>query len=231
MIRGLAFDLEGTVIDLEWAHWQGHLEAAKEAGLTLNVERAIWEIPCFVGGPDKDVARSIAELCSNNVAADVLLSRSRYHFHRLLASVKGIAPRHGFMNVLRTVLERGIRIAIGSLTDHVLATQLIKNSGLEPYFGSDKVVLGHDVANVKPAPDVYLRTAEILEVSPKEQLVFEDSINGVRAAYSAGSRVIAVPILQSTSFACELLKAGAWGVFRAWNEMNITGVLDNLNQS
>jgi len=231
MIRGLAFDLEGTVIDLEWVHWQGHLEAAKEAGLSLNVERAIWEIPCFVGGPDEDVARNIAELCSNKVATDVLLERSRYHFHKLLASVKEIAPRRGFKNVLRTVLKRGIPIAIGSLTDRVLATRLIKNSGLEPYFGSDRVVLRNDVAEVKPAPDVYLRTAEVLGVRPEEQLVFEDSINGVRAAHSAGSKVIAVPILQSPDFACQLLKAGAWGVFRAWNEMNVTGVLDNFNDS
>jgi beta-phosphoglucomutase len=231
MIRGLAFDLEGTVIDLEWAHWQGHLEAAKEAGLSLSFKRAVSEIPSFVGGPDEVVARNIAALCSNEVTADVLLERSRYHFNKLLTSVKAIVPRHGFNNVLMTIVRRGIPLAIGSVTDRALATRIIKNSGLEPYFDNDKVVLRNDVKNVKPAPDIYFRTAQVLGVSPEEQLVFEDSINGVKAAHSACSKVIAVPTLHYSDFTCKLLKAGAWTVFRAWNEMNINGVLDNLNDS
>jgi len=231
VIKGVAFDLEGTIIDLEWAHWQGHLAAAQEAGLSLSLEQAIREIPCFIGGPDERISETIAKLCGNNTGAAILPTRSKYHFQKLLASVQEIRPRPGFLDVLKTILERGIPVAIGSLTDTFLATRLIRNSGLDSYFYSDKVVLKENVAKLKPAPDVYLHTAKALGVSPEEQLVFEDSVNGVIAARSAGSKVIAVPIVQSSEFVSQLLGGGALCVVRAWSEINMDIVLDDPNDS
>lgn len=231
MICGAAFDLEGTVIDLEWAHWQSHLEAAEEAGLSLTLDRAIREIPCFVGGPDERTVETLSKLCDNKIDPVILLDRSRHHFQKLLTSVQEILPRPGFLNVLTPFLSRGIPVAIGSLTDRILATRLIHASGLNSYFYGERVVLKEDVAKLKPAPDVYLRTAEAMGINPEGQLVFEDSINGIRAARAAGSKVIAVPTLQSADFASKLFEAGALSVFQSWNEMNIAALVDNLNDN
>ena len=54
------------------------------------------------------------------------------------------------------------------------------------------VVSAQDVANGKPAPDIFLRTAELLGVAPKECCVIEDSAAGVTAARAAGMTVIAI---------------------------------------
>jgi beta-phosphoglucomutase len=229
MVYGITFDLEGTVIDLESAHWQGHLLAAKEAGLNLELDRAMREIPCFVGGPDERIAETIAELCGRKVDAAVLLERSKYHFQRLLASGHKIEPRPGFLGVLKIILERGIPVAIGSLTERSLAIKLISESGLGSYLRTDRIVLKEDVAKLKPAPDVYIRTAELLGVEPEQQLVFEDSINGIKAAHLAGSKVIAMPTVQSSDFTRQLVLAGALSVFRSWDEVNIAAILVNLN--
>lgn len=51
---------------------------------------------------------------------------------------------------------------------------------------------GHQVKRPKPDPEIHLRTMEILQVSPNKTIVLEDSLSGIRAANSAGARVVAV---------------------------------------
>ncbi len=49
---------------------------------------------------------------------------------------------------------------------------------------------GQQVSRPKPAPDVYLRVAELLGANPRNCVVFEDSHTGVEAARAAGARVV-----------------------------------------
>ena len=61
--------------------------------------------------------------------------------------------------------------------------------GIDRYF--QKLVSGETVKHPKPAPDVFLKTAEILGLSPEECLVIEDSENGCKAAKAAGMACMA----------------------------------------
>lgn len=228
MIRGVAFDLEGTVIDVEWAHWEGHLKAAEEAGVQLTQNEAIARIPHFVGGPDEEIAREISELAQGRYTPEEVLARDKAHFRHLLGATPRIEPRPGFLQLLATLKESGIPVAVGSLTDRVLAMELLSKSGLRDQFEPGTVVLKEDVEHLKPSPDVYLRTAAVLGIQPSEQLVFEDSVNGVKAAAAAGSIAVAIPTLVAPSFVNELMQAGARRVFFRWEELDMLGVLSSL---
>jgi beta-phosphoglucomutase len=58
----------------------------------------------------------------------------------------------------------------------------------------DAIVMGEDVKNKKPAPDIFLSAAAKLGLDPKECVVVEDAVNGVQAAKAAGMRCVAVAI-------------------------------------
>jgi HAD superfamily hydrolase (TIGR01509 family) len=80
-------------------------------------------------------------------------------------------------------------IATGGSRMVVEAT--LKAIGLTDLF--DEVVTADDVKCGKPAPDIYLDTAERLDIDPKDCLVLEDAAPGIMAAQSAGMQVITVP--------------------------------------
>ncbi len=55
------------------------------------------------------------------------------------------------------------------------------------------VVSADDVAHGKPAPDVYLRALKLMRADALQTVAVEDSTNGIRSAYAAGLRVMAIP--------------------------------------
>ncbi len=85
-------------------------------------------------------------------------------------------------SVKRAVASSGLRRYVQAVLDLI---------GLARRF--EVVVTGDDVANGKPAPDVFLRAAGRLGVPPAACLALEDAPNGIAAAKAAGMTCIAVP--------------------------------------
>lgn len=105
-----------------------------------------------------------------------------------------IAGRAGAMLVpgVRDFLERyrGVPMAVASNAEPANVDAVLDQAGLRPYFRA--VVNGHQVSKPKPDPEIYLRAAGILGVTPVNCIAFEDSHSGIGAAKAAGMRVIGV---------------------------------------
>lgn len=88
-------------------------------------------------------------------------------------------------------------------------------NGVEEFF--DEFTSGREVANGKPAPDIFLLAAERLGVPPEECWVFEDSLSGTEAGARAGCRVIMIPDLVPPD---DGARKRCWGIFpdlaQAW---------------
>ncbi len=226
MIRGIAFDLEGTVVDVERAHHDAHLRTAAEIGVHLTFDSALVRVPHFIGGPG--VAEEIWALSDKTHPLEFYKKRQREYFRQILETIP-IVPRPGFLEVLRSLREKGLQTAIGSLTRTDEALFLLKKSGLDQEFAKKQIVLKEDVQNLKPAPDVFLRTAERMGIPPSEQVVFEDSPSGITSAYAAGSyAAIGMPVYLRKEIIASLVEAGALRIFADWRELNILSLLLNL---
>ena len=101
-----------------------------------------------------------------------------------------VLPKPGAVEFLKAMKGRGVLLGIATSNDRVLAEAALKAQGMFGYF--DSVRTSCEVAAGKPAPDVYLKVAEDLRVSPSTCLVFEDVPNGILAGKNAGMEVCAV---------------------------------------
>jgi len=228
MIKAVSFDLEGTLIDVESAHHRGHILAANDAGVKLTIEEALRVLPHFIGGPDEAVAKEISEL-AGKLDDDYILNRMRFHYNQLIETIP-IGLRPGALEIISWLKENGFNVAIGSLTIAVQAQLLLERSGLIKIFGRECIVLREEVRHVKPEPDVWLETARRSGIDPKEQLVFDDSHNGIIAAVAAGSVAVAMPVYNTPLTIKRLIDAGALRIFIDWREMNIAALIENLNK-
>src|SRR5262249_36107320 len=154
---------EGTVVDVEIAHHLAHCEAGAALGVPLELEWARVHLPHFIGGPDEMVARDLYNHAPQAIPEDEFVKRFLQHkksgYHRIVDGLS-VNPRPGFLEFFEWCEERGLSNSIGSLTESVEALRLIETAGLAKHFSRDRTVLREDVQNVKPDPEVFLRTAE-----------------------------------------------------------------------
>jgi len=91
---------------------------------------------------------------------------------------------------LEACIKKGIRLGIATSNSRELVGAISEALDFQKYFSC--IVTGCDVERGKPFPDIYLKAASGLGVSPANCLVFEDIIPGIRAGKAAGMRVCAV---------------------------------------
>ncbi|MEU1941397.1 HAD-IA family hydrolase [Streptomyces sp. NPDC059474] len=116
----------------------------------------------------------------------------------------------GVVDVLRTLNERGLRLAIATGKAGERARSLLDVLGLLPYFAH---VIGSDeVPRPKPAPDIIRRALELLEVPAERAIMIGDAPTDLASAHSAD--VTAVAALWGCQEGAELLAAGPDVVLR-----------------
>jgi len=99
-------------------------------------------------------------------------------------------------------LAASFQLALASGSERAVVDEVLQLQGLRRFFAA--TVSGSDIQRGKPAPDIFLRAAELLGVTPGECWVIEDSKPGVAAALAAGMPVIAIT---NTHTAAELSAA------------------------
>lgn len=179
----LIFDLDGVIVDSMPVHelaWRRYLESLGFDG---------GDIPARMHGRRND--EIVRDFLGEKIDHDT-------------AAAHGAAKERVFREMLGDGLRQNLVAGIAEWLDHVegapiaLATNAeranidftLDGAGLRRYF--DVIVDGSEVSRPKPAPDVYLRAAELLKIAPQNCIVFEDSPVGVAAALAAGMRVVGV---------------------------------------
>ncbi len=210
----IIFDHDGTLIDTETPDFEACQILCREHGLELSVEQWAASVVGRMEGYNQLFDDLLARHGKNHLTRDDLFRRIRQLWPITLENTQLMPGVETLLPQLRT---EGYRLAVATASDRPWATRWLTKFNLLSYF--ETLSTGDDVANNKPAPDVYLHAAGQLAVSPRRCLVFEDSLVGVQAAKAAGMTVVAVPthVTRSLDFSLsDRVIAGLEHVTASW---------------
>jgi len=111
----------------------------------------------------------------------------------------------GIIDFLDRLRDNDIKMVVATSAPADNADHILKGLGIEDYF--DAVLNSSHVKKSKPDPEPYLKAAKAVDVSPKDCIVFEDSISGVQSGLGAGAKVVGVATTHSHQEldACQLV--------------------------
>ena len=109
----------------------------------------------------------------------------------------GTPVKKGLYELLEVLKEKQMKLAVATSSSYENTVELLKETKVYSYF--QEIVTGNMVEHSKPAPDIYQKACEKLNVLPEHALALEDSYNGIRSGYAAGMKVIMIPDLLTDS--------------------------------
>ena len=183
-LKAVIFDLDGSIVDSERAHLVTFNETLAPLGIRID-ERSWRKAYAGIGSVAivEDLFRR--HKVDKSVMEWVAKRADAYQKH---VERHGLPKISGFMSFHSFLLQNGIKVVVGSSghKSHISAT--LKSIGIP-----DTLFIGlEDVKRIKPAPDIFLRAAEMVGAKPDECLVVEDALSGIMAASSAGMPCIAL---------------------------------------
>lgn len=211
-IKAVIFDMDGLLIDSE-PYWEKTTEAffAKH---NKPLSPAVYEYT--LGRGLRDVVEYFKREWGFEGDTDTLIAERKETLYTFL--LKDLAFMKGAEELIRAIRKDRLLLAIAtSAHSHERTKEILSKADLDKFF--PVLVSGDDVKEAKPAPDIYLKTAELLKINPKDCLVFEDAPNGVKAGKAAGMTVYAVN--KDESMYSKLKKAGADAVFQSLKEVTV----------
>lgn len=181
----IIFDLDGLLVDSEILWEAAESDVLTRYGKAWDAEiakshiglRLDEAVGVMIAGYGLDVSVAAFEEEIFNAMIDLILAQ--------------LEPMVGANEIMQTFAAAGLSLSIASSSTNLYIQTVVDKMGWGDVIGL--LASAEDVPMGKPAPDVYLLAAEKLDADPANCLALEDSVNGAKAARSAGMRTVAVP--------------------------------------
>ncbi|HEY0612746.1 MAG TPA: beta-phosphoglucomutase [Chitinophaga sp.] len=187
MIQACIFDLDGVIVDTAVYHYQAWKRLANELGFDFTEAQnerlkgisriRSLELILEWGGIHKTPAEQQELATRKNEWYVEMINRM---------TPREILP--GAKEFLEAVRSAGLKTALGSASKN--SSTILERTGLLPLF--DAIVDGNTVTASKPDPEVFLKGAAALGITPAHCVVFEDAIAGIAAAKAAGMKAVGI---------------------------------------
>lgn len=183
--KAILFDCDGVLVDSEPVSMRALDVFLARYGKTCAAD---WGHR-MVGRRAYDNAKMLVESFDLPLSIEQTIAEHRQLIFELVEHEAEAMPYAD--QTIRWLNQQQFPIAVATSSPRPYLSMVLRKFGWEACF--DATVTGEEVANGKPAPDIFMRAAELLRVSAQASLVLEDAPQGVQAGLAAGATVYAVP--------------------------------------
>ncbi len=187
--KAFLFDLNGTIIDDMSYHIQSWYQILNNLGATISMEET--KLQCY--GKNEELLERIfpGRFGVEEIKEMIIEKETKYqeNFRPHLKLIDGLDV------FFEETYEAKIKMAIGSAAIPFNINFVLDGLHLHKYF--DAIVSAYDVVESKPHPETFLKCAEMLQMSPENCIVFEDSPKGVEAAARAGMQTVVITTMHT----------------------------------
>lgn len=177
-VKGLIFDLDGTLADTMPWHYQAWQKACARFGIIMETEF----LQAHTGAPGWKIAEEVIAVNGKTgiVSPEDIMQVKLEEFFEIRHNVTPIEP----VTALVQKYHGRLPMSVGTGGHREAVEKTLEIIGLRKFF--DIIVTANDVSRHKPHPETFLRCAELMGVSPADCEVFEDGDLGIEAARRAG---------------------------------------------
>ena len=183
MIQGVIFDMDGVISDTQTLHAKVESKILQRFNINLTPQ----EITRKYGGiRTKDFFKILLSKQNQPYDLNSLLKEKSKKMNTLAS--KSVKPIKGSIELIKLLHKNKIPIAVASASDHTYVITILDALKIKKYF--PVIITGDMVKLGKPNPECFLLASTKICVPPQNCIVFEDAINGMKAAKRAKMRCI-----------------------------------------
>ncbi len=190
MIKGVVFDIDGTLLDSTKIWEDVGWNLLQRRGIAADkkcLKRTLLPMSIEEGAEYLEKRFSLKE-SQEEIIREMLHDVARFYDEE-------VQPKPGALALLAGFHRAGIPMAVATANDGAVFHKAFERLGMTEYFQT--TVSCHDVGFPKGYPRVYLRAAEIIGTLPEDTIVFEDTLRGLKTAALAGFHTVGVKDIQS----------------------------------
>jgi len=191
-MQAVVFDMDGLMLDTEPIYRMAWQRAASDFGHEID-DRLYFRL---IGRSSRDAERVLYGIFGEDFPMAEFRARWLEHWKGEVDR-QGVSRKPGLDETLELLESMGVPKAVATSTEGGDALFTLRRAGLEERF--DGIVTGDQVAEGKPAPDIFLAAAASLGAPPERCIAFEDSDAGTVAARAAGMLTVMVPDMKPPS--------------------------------
>ena len=184
MIKGVIFDMDGTIVDslpYHYRAWEKFFEENK-------VENFSEKLKNYKGGGTLDLMTAVYGDKYSRKELKIMTDDKEVIFREIYKN--NVAPIAGFMEMFELIKSKKILVGIASNAIRKNVKMIL--SELKIYEKFDSIICGDEVKKGKPDPEMFNETVYRFKLKKEECLIFEDSIEGVTAAVNSNVDVIGI---------------------------------------
>lgn len=181
-VKGLIFDLDGTIADTMPAHYVAWKEVCRKHGIDFSIDLFLQ----LAGIPLRGTIERLNEMFGTNMDPVKTGEEKENAFLASLPKTRVVEP---VAEIIREYHGK-LPMSVGTGGQKCVAAETLKATGMDKYF--DIVVTSDDITNPKPHPETFLKCAKQMGIAPENCQVFEDGVLGKNAALAAGMKLVDV---------------------------------------